>query len=257
MKMEVLADPRLSEIAFIEHGFFTRNGGVSQGAYSSLNCSFYQDDRAVVKENRRRAMLFIGKDPTHLVTFTDMHSNTAIIVEQPWDADKIVNADGMVTKNKNIVLGALCADCPLILFADEYSKVIGIAHAGWRGAKAGIIESTLDKMLLLGSEPENIVATIGPCIAQDSYEIGPEVYNQFLADELNNKVYFKPSIKAEHFMFDLRQYVCDKLRKLRVKQITHVNMDTYKEEDLFFSRRRSYHNGEYGYGCQLGFICLK
>lgn len=257
MKIEILKDTLFKDISCIDHGFFTKQGGVSKGAYFSLNCSYHRDIREDVKENRRRAMIAIGRPPGALVTFEDMHSNKAIIVDEPWDDDQKVNADAMVTTNKNVVLGALGADCPIVLFAEEHSNVIGIAHAGWRGARAGIIESTVEKILSLCSRVNNVVATIGPCIAQESYEIGPEVYELFTSDNRNNEIYFKPSDKAKHFMFDLRHYISDKLNGLGINQVSNLEIDTYKNEDQFFSRRRSYHNGEQEYGCNMGFICLK
>lgn len=257
MNIEILSDTLFKGVSFIEHGYFTRQGGVSKGPFSSLNCSYHQDNKIAVKENRRRAMVSIGKSPGSLVTFKDMHGNKAVIVDHPWDDDQIINADAMVTKSKNVVLGALCADCPLILFAEENTKTVGIAHAGWRGAKAGIIESTLEKITSLGAKTERIMAAIGPCIAQDSYEVGPEFYEAFLKENSINEKHFQPAHKKGYFLFDLRNYIYCKLQKLGIQQISYLDMDTYKNEDQFFSRRRSYHKAENEYGCQLGFICLK
>ncbi len=253
-KIEIIKDSLFEEVHFVKHAFFTRNGGVSKGAFASLNCSYYQDNESNVQENRRRAMDHIGKQYSSLVTFFDMHSNKAVIVDQPNNNQRIINADALVTKNQDVVLGALSADCPLILFAEQESQVIGIAHAGWRGAKAGIIESTMEKMISLGAKTDNMIASIGPCIAQKSYEISMDVYEIFMNSDITNSVYFKTTTKIGHFLFDLRGYVYDKLRKLGIKNLSYLDIDTYQEEEKFFSRRRSYHQSENSYGCQLGVI---
>ncbi|MCE3237046.1 MAG: uncharacterized protein K0R24_27 [Gammaproteobacteria bacterium] len=256
-EIKFLTDCLLSSINSIEHGFFTRQGGTSQGAYSSLNCSYSRDNKEHVKENRHRAMRYIGKPPSNLVVFTDNYSNKTIVVDQPWNESNIIYADAMVTTNKNIVLGALSADCPVILLADKKNPVIGIAHAGWRSARAGIIESCIDKMLFLGAKTDTIVGAIGPCIAQESYEVGLEVYESFINDNKNNVEFFRPSHRINHFMFDLRMFVYKKLQKTLLQYISYVDIDTYHDEKNFFSCRRSYHKKEKEYGCQLSFIHLK
>lgn len=255
--MEILTDSLLGDINSIKHGFFTREGGVSEGAYSSLNCSYFRDNKEHVQENRCRAMNYLGKNSSSLLVFTDMYSNKTVIVDKPWKENDLVHADAIVTKNKNVVLGALSADCPVILFADENSQVIGIAHAGWRSAKAGIIESCIEKMLIIGARTENIVASINPCIAQISYEVGLEFYELFINDNANNLEYFKSSIKPDHFMFDIRKYTYNKLKNIGLSHISYINVDTYQDEKHFFSCRRSYHKKENGYGCNLSFIYLK
>ncbi|KTD73849.1 peptidoglycan editing factor PgeF [Legionella tucsonensis] len=257
VRLEFLTDCLLESISSIEHGFFTRTGGISEGAYSSLNCSYYRDNKDHVRENRHRVMSHLGKAPSSLRMFTDMYSDKTIIVDRSWDENTLVHADAMVTNHKNIVLGALSADCPVLLFADTEQQVIGIAHAGWRSARAGIIESCISKMLDLGAKTENIVSSIGPCIAQESYEVDSEFYKMFINDDETNLELFIPSVRNNFFMFDLRMYVLKKLKNLSVSYISYVDIDTYKDEKRFFSCRRSYHKNEKGYGCNLSFINLK
>ena len=202
-------------------------------------------------------MSYLGKNSSNLMVFTDMYSNKTIVVDKPWNENNLVQADAMVTNNKNIILGALSADCPVILFADEGSQIIGIAHAGWRSAKAGIIESCVEKMLDLGANIDGIITAISPCISQEFYEVDLEFYESFINDNKNNSEYFKPSAKIHHFMFDLRMYVYRKLQDVHIRHISYVDVDTYQDEERFFSCRRSYHRNENGYGCQLSFINLK
>lgn len=253
-KIEIIVDPSFANLNFVEHGFFTRTGGVSEGVYASLNCSYFQEDKKVVRENRQLAMSHINRSLSQLVLFTDCYSNKTIIVDQPWGAEETIHADAMVTQNRSIVLGALSADCPVILFADHDKKVIGIAHAGWRSARAGIIESCVHTMFSLGVSPGNLSAVISPCITQPSYEVDSEFYKQIISDSPMNSEYFNSSANKDHYMFDLRMYVYKKLINLGIEQVSFVDIDTYQDEARFFSCRRAYHKKERGHGCQLSFI---
>jgi YfiH family protein len=256
--IEAIQSPLLKKITTVKHGFFTRQGGVSSGYYYSLNCSYGCDDSIDnIIENRRRAMIHMGSNFESLVSVKNTHGNDVVIVEKLWTNYKRPEADGMVTKHKGIVLGSDSADCPTILFADEQAQVIGIAHAGWRGAKLGIIEATVKKMMQIGADVSNITAVTGPCIAQDSYEVGGEFYEQFMAEDLNSEVWFKPSQKPNHKMFDLRGYVRKRLKGLGLKFVGDIEIDTYKDEKRFFSYRRATHKGEEDFGGHLACICLK
>lgn len=252
--IEILTDPSMERVRFAKHGFFTRNGGVSKGSFSSLNCSYSQDDKIAVEENRRRAMDHLGRPFSSLITCFNMHDNKAVAVDKFTTNLQAIEGDGLVTKDKDVVLGAVSADCPVIIFADEESQVIGIAHAGWRGARSGILESTVEKMIFLGAKSESILASVGPCIAQSSYEVGLDVYEIFVNENEINKIYFEKNSNSDNFWFDLRGYVCDKLRKLGIKNPSYLDVDTYQQEEQFFSRRRSYHRSDNLYGCQLGVI---
>lgn len=253
--IEIIKDPILENISVISHGFFTRKGGVSQGVYASLNCCYSSDDIPEnVSENRSRVMSHFNMGVDKLVTVKNTHSDKVIIVDIPWQETNKPEADGMVTKNKNIMLGTDTADCPAILFADERAYVIGLCHAGWKGAKLGVIDNTIEKMLDLGAKIENIKASIGPCIAQMSYEVGKEFYQDFVETNQDNKVFFKAATKPDYFYFDLRNYVKNRLLQLGITKVSDVEIDTYTEEKYFFSYRRSVHKNEPDFGGH--FSCL-
>ncbi len=256
--IEMIKDPILEKINSIEHGFFTRHGGVSQGWYDSLNCAFASpDDQACVHENRRRAMAYFGLEINSLVTVRNAHTNIAAIVDVPWLEENKPQADGMVTKLRGIVLGSDSADCPIVLFVDEQEGVIGLAHAGWRGAKSGVIEDTLKKMVSLGAKYQQIAASISPCISQSSYEVGQEFYDNFLQDDKQNGLFFKAGNKANYFQFDLLGYVRERLERCNLKFISSkAALDTYADE-RFFSCRRALHKGQQDFGGHLSCIYLK
>ena len=188
--------------------FFTHEEGVSCGVHGSLNCAYLTSDSSEnVRENRRRAMSYLGCPLEPLASVRNVHGNTVVVVEALWDENQKPIADGMVTKKAGIILGSDSADCPIVLFADEQAKEIGLAHAGWRGAIKGVIEVTVEKMVSIGAKQDHISAAISPCIAHDSYEIGLEFYEQFLDQDVGNKGCFKNSTKVNHFLFDLLGYV--------------------------------------------------
>ena len=168
--LEVIEDPNLKVLKTIGHGFFTRQGGVSRGIYSSLNCAYNShDELSAVEENLRRALAFLGH-PLHALTATqNVHGNNAVIAVNAWQREHQPAADALVTTVPGLVLGSDSADCPIVLFADEKTQVVGLAHAGWRGAKEGILEATLEKMIALGAKAKHISAALSPCIAQPFY----------------------------------------------------------------------------------------
>ncbi len=256
--MEILKSKLLEQFVSIKHAFFTRNGGISSGAYSSLNCSYESNDlRHNVIENRRRALAHFNKPLTSLVTLHDIHSTKTLVVEKPWTADQSPRADGMVTNKPEIVLGAVSADCPVILFVDYQSRVIGTAHAGWRSAKNGIIQSVISAMLSLNANTKNIHAAVGPCIAQCSYEVDINFYKNFIIESDLNQHYFKSTNNENYFLFDLRSYICSKLKFAGIEHIDSIGGDTYQENDKFFSYRRSCHHNEKDYGCHFACIFLE
>jgi polyphenol oxidase len=241
----------------IRHAFFTRDGGVSEGIFASLNCGLGSgDDKDKVLENRRRAAAALDRATDELVTCYQVHSPQVAIVDRPWRREDRPRADAMVTRMPGIALGILTADCVPVLFADAEARIIGAAHAGWRGAVSGVLEATVTAMTNLGAAPKRIAATIGPCIAQPSYEVGPEFPAPFLAEDAANAAFFVAAARAGHFLFDLPGYVARRLGRLGLKRIARTGGDTAAEPDRFFSYRRSCLEKEPDYGREISAITL-
>jgi hypothetical protein len=192
-----------------------------------------------------------------LATAYQVHSDRVAVVEKPWTADERPQVDGLVTRSKGVALGILTADCVPVLFADATAGVIGAAHAGWRGARAGILEATVAAMVDLGARKQSMVAGIGPCIRQESYEIGPEFHAQFTADDPQAHRLFRPSSREGHFLFDLPGYVVCRLSDLSIKAFEELPIDTCADEERFFSYRRTTLNGGGDYGRGLSAIVLE
>ena len=247
----------LSRLRGIRHGFFTREGGVSEGLYASLNCGLGSgDDPERVEENRARAMRQVGVAPGSLAACYQVHSPTAVETDSPWDRDARPRADAIVTTQRGLALGILSADCAPILFADPQAGVIGAAHAGWRGAVSGVIENTLAAMARHGARVERVTAAIGPCIGPSSYEVGPDFPAAFLAEDPGATRFFVPAKRAGHWMFDLPGYVAWRLSRAGVAAVERLPHDTAAEEDRFFSWRRTSLRGEKDYGRLLSAIAL-
>ncbi len=238
------------------HGFFTRDGGVSTGIYSSLNCGFGSaDDRAAVAENRARVAQTLGRRPDDLVTVHQVHGTDVARVTIPWQPGDAPKADGLVTDRPGIVLGVLAADCAPVLLADQTRGVIGAAHAGSRGAKGGIVDSVIEAMIELGARREHIAAAIGPCIGPASYEVGPEFVTGFMADTAGNAGYFTPSEREGHAYFNLPGYLADRIRALGVV-VSVQGVDTVPEINRCFSWRRTSKAGLTEYGRMLSAVTL-
>lgn len=252
-----LTCPELSGHASIRHGFFTRRGGVSEGIYASLNCGPGSGDNlAHVAENRARVAAALHAPTYSLCTAYQIHSATAVIIDKPFSPDNIPQADALVTNTPGIALGILTADCLPILFSDPQARVIGAAHSGWKGAIGGVIEDTLDKMLSLGAQKTRIHATIGPAIAQASYEVGTEFYERFLAERPENNVFFAASAREGHYLFNLPAYAKARLAAAGITQINLLAHDTRLQENDFFSFRRATLAKEPAYGRQISAITL-
>ena len=248
----------LNDFSRIRHGFFTREGGVSQGLYTSLNCGpGSQDDPAAVRENRGRAMAMLELPPAALINVYQAHTAQVEVVTEPWPAGPPPTADAMVTDRPGLALGILTADCAPVLLADGKAGVVGAAHAGWKGALGGVLDNTIKAMVALGARPDRIVAAIGPCIGHRSYEVGPEFPAPFLAEDAANADYFAPSPRPGHALFDLPGYVSRKLARLGLTEVTRVPADTCRDETRFFSYRRATLRGESDYGRQLSAILLE
>ena len=241
----------------IRHAFFTREGGVSEGLFASLNCGFgSRDDPRSVEQNRAIAAGRLGLAGERLVSCHQVHGTAILTVERPWRREDNPRADGMVTAVPGIALGVLAADCAPVLFADPEARVIGAAHGGWRGTLAGVMEQTVAAMAALGAVPARIGAGIGPCIGQPSYEGGPEFEAGFAAADKESQGYFKPAARPGHFLFDLGGYIAHRLGRLGLARIERAPHDTAAEEALFFSYRRACLRGEPDYGRGLGAIAL-
>jgi YfiH family protein len=249
---------RLDHAPGIRHAFFTRQGGVSGGFFESLNCGFGSGDASeAVTRNRAIATERLGFSPDRLVTCYQVHSTTVVTVERPWPHNAAPRADGLVASVPGIALGILTADCAPILFADVVANVIGAAHGGWRGALGGIIEAILERMEALGAKRARIRAGIGPCIAQRSYEVGPEFPPTFLSNDPASAAYFMPAVRSGHFLFDLPGYIEHRLARAGVAVIDRAAHDTVAEDTHFFSYRRACLRGEPVYGRALSAIALR
>jgi YfiH family protein len=239
----------------IRHGFFTRRGGVSEGPFESLNMGLRNGDVAAhVQRNRASAAGHLGFGPAALCTAMQVHGIAVVHVDEPFAADIRPEADGLVTASPGVLLGVLTADCAPVLLADPDAGVTGAAHAGWRGALAGIVEATIDAMLALGARRERIRAAIGPCIAQRSYEVGPEFRAQFLREAPSSERFFAIPNGTERPRFDLSGYVESRLRAAGVATCESLGHDTCADEARFFSWRRTSQRGETRFGVQLSAI---
>jgi YfiH family protein len=250
--------PSLARLDGIQHRFFTRQGGVSQGIYSSLNCGYGSGDHPDnVRENRRRAAMTFGRAEPDLLTLHQIHSTEVLTVDRErWHSPGAPRADGLVTKRPDIVLGVMAADCAPVLLADPVAGVIGAAHAGWRGALAGVVDATITAMEALGARREHLSAAIGPCIGCDSYEVGPEFPQPFLAQDEANAAYFRTAPRAGHFLFDLAGSLLHRIAAAGVT-VEATRHDTLAASQDFFSYRRNVLQAERDYGRGLSAVALE
>ena len=252
-----LGSPLLSAIPGLRHGFFTREGGVSDGIYTSLNGGLgSQDDPGYVAENRRRMAEQMGVTPEHFLSAHQIHSPDAVVATGPLDGASRPRADAIVTRVQGLAVGVTAADCGPILLVDPNARVIGAAHAGWKGALSGILESTVGAMEKLGAEPSGIVAAIGPLIRQHSYEVGGEFVERFVQADAENGLFFISSEREGHAMFDLAGFIRMRLENAGVLMIDDIGVDTYSDERCY-SYRRSVHLGEPDYGRHVHAIALQ
>ncbi|WP_454616933.1 peptidoglycan editing factor PgeF [Bradyrhizobium cenepequi] len=252
-----LTSPLLSAIPGLRHAFFSREGGVSEGIYAGLNGGIGSNDAADnVAENRRRMAEHMGVGPDRLLTLYQVHSPDVVVATTPWASDARPKADAIVTCTENLAIGVTAADCGPLLFVDPNARVIGAAHAGWKGALTGVLESTVEAMEGLGADRSGIVAAIGPLIRQHSYEVGPEFVARFLDAEADNALFFLPGEREGHAMFDLGGYIRMRLENAGILMIDDVGIDTYSDE-RFYSYRRSVHRKEGDYGRHVHAIALE
>jgi len=242
-------------LGMLPHGFLGRRGGISDGDLAGLNVGYgSNDERAAIDENRRRAIDAVMSG-AQLATVHQVHSADAVHVEHVWPHDERPHADAMVTDRSDVLLGILTADCAPVLFADAEAGVIGAAHAGWRGALAGVTDATIAAMERLGARRDHIHAAIGPCIAQASYEVDQGFRDRFIEDEPDNRRFFvEGPVGKPHF--NLEDYVVHRLIAAGIGEVEALNLDTYADSDRFYSFRRTTHRGEADYGRQVSLIGL-
>jgi YfiH family protein len=241
----------------IRHAFYTRSGGVSGGLYASLNGGIGSRDAAEnVAENRARMAAALGVEPRRLLTAFQIHSPHVVVAEAPWPTDARPRADAIVTRMRALAIGVTTADCGPVLFADPGARVIGAAHAGWRGALAGVIEATVEAMDRLGAARGQIRAAVGPMIRQANYEVGPDLIARFSAEDRASNRFFSPAKREGHALFDLGGYIAARLERAGVGQVEDLGLCTYADPEQFFSYRRATHHAEADYGRHVNAIAL-
>lgn len=252
----ILEAPSLASLSGIRHAYFTRDGGVSRGIYESLNSGIGSSDAAAnVTENRARMARRLGVEPEWLVTAFQFHSPEVVIADKSWTPETRPKADAIVTAIPGLAIGVSTADCGPLLFADAKARVIGAAHAGWRGAVSGVLEAAVASMESIGARRNRIVAAIGPAINQVSYEVGPDFEEALLKSCPTNEVFLARNNHGRSH-FDLPGFVEMRLRASGVGQIERQSACTYANESLFFSYRRSQHRSEGDYGRQISAIVV-
>ena len=253
----IVESEALSKIPGINHGFFTREGGISEGDYASLNCGLgSQDDPEHIKVNRSRVAESLKVETGQLVTAYQIHSPKAVRIMGSLSEKNRPKADALVTDKPDLAIGVLTADCTPVLFADPAHGVIGAAHAGWRGALGGILESTVKLMESIGAARENMITAIGPTISWAAYQVGPEFLDTFMEEDQESDPFFRDDSVTGRFQFDLPGYVEHRLRRIGPHRITNSNLCTYSEEAHFFSYRRATHRNESDYGRQISAISM-
>jgi hypothetical protein len=246
----------LETVDGVSHGFFTRHGGVSRGLYDSLNVGLGSaDDPEAVRENRRRGAAALGVGPEAMATCFQIHSATVRIADGSWSSER-PEGDAVVSARAGVLCGVLAADCAPVLIADGTARVVAAVHAGWRGALAGVVEAAVAAMVERGGSPRRMVAAVGPCIAQASYEVGADFMAQFTGRDDDHRRFFTPGATAEKRQFDLPGFVLSRLAAAGVASREWVGHDTCAEEQAFFSNRRALRRGEADYGRLLSAIRL-
>jgi YfiH family protein len=241
----------------VRHAFFTREGGVSDGVYASLNGGPGSDDApAKVAENRARMAAALGVAPDRLLTAYQIHSPDVVTIDRPWPPHERPRADAIVTTVPGLAIGVTTADCAPVLLADETAGVIGAAHAGWRGAATGVLEAAIAAMERCGADRARIAVALGPTIRQPNYEVGPEFVARFTSEDAANARFFQPSARPQHALFDLPGYIAARLAAAGIRRVEDLGHCTYADATRFFSYRRSTHRNERDYGRHIHAIAL-
>jgi YfiH family protein len=249
--------PSLSALDGIRHAFFTRDGGVSGGIYQSLNSGIgSNDDARHVAENRARMAAALGVEAERLITAFQIHSPQVVVADEPWSVETRPKADAIVTRTPGLAIGVSTADCGPLLFADAQARVIGAAHAGWRGAFSGVIESTIAAMEELGADRGRIAVALGPLIRRENYEVSQGFVDEFLRADDTHARFFAPAARAGHAMFDLPGFIASRLAQSGISRFEDIGICTYSDPDRFYSYRRSTHRAEPDYGRHVNAIVL-
>ena len=247
---------KLKKFENIKHCFFSRKNGVSKGYYKSLNCGLGSgDNKGNVLKNLELVSKEIGCKKESLITLNQKHSNRVIYFKDEKSIKNKLSGDAIISEVKNIGLGILTADCAPIFFYDPRKKIIGCAHAGWKGALNGIINNTVKKFNELNSNSSDLIAIVGPCIKKDNYEVKEDFLKKFIIQDKKNEIFFE-RIDDQKYVFDLRGFINKEISKLNIKNIENIEMDTFAEEDFFYSYRRSCHNNEQDYGRCISVILM-
>ncbi len=249
-----LTSSLLEEIPYLRHGFFTRAGGESSGFYATLNTGFEKgDDPLTVYENRRRICKIFDLTPEDLGLVRQEHTDVVYAITKPFPKEAIPVGDALITTTPNLLIGVQTADCVPILLADKTSPLVAAVHSGWRGAVGGVIAKTVHAMIDKGSKADNIVAALGPCIWQESYEVSQEFFDNLKG----SKQFFQPGKRPNHYQFDLPGYVMSRLQEAGITKIAPSIANTFADEENFFSFRRKTLTKAKSFGNQISVICIK
>ena len=247
---------KLERFENLKHCFFSRKNGVSKGYYESLNCGLGSGDK---KENVSKNLEFVSKKITcnkeSLITLNQKHTNQVIHFDSDGSIKNKLTGDAIVSEVKNIGIGILTADCAPIFFYDHKKKIIGCAHAGWKGALNGIIRNTVKKFNELNSNNDDIIAVVGPCINKKNYEVKVDFFEKFVLQDENNKSFFKKT-SSEKYLFDLRDFINKEISNLKITNVENIEMDTFSQQEFFYSYRRSRLNKEQDYGRCISVILM-
>jgi YfiH family protein len=247
----------LLDLPGIRHAYFTRIGGVSDGVYESLNGGIGSNDTQInVNENRARMAAALKVTPERFLSLYQVHSPDVVVATEPWPLDRRPRVDAVVTQVPGLAICVSTADCGPVLFADPQARVVGAAHAGWRGAFTGVLEATLAEMEKLGADRSRITVGLGPMIRQPSYEVGPEFLASFREQDEDNLAFFLPSMREDHALFDLPGFIAARLTRAGVGLVQDIGHCTYAEAEMFYSYRRSTHRAEPDYGRHINAISL-
>ena len=238
---------KLQKFKNLRHCFFSRKNGFSKGYYESLNCGLGSGDK---KENVLKNLHLVSKKilckEKLLITLNQIHSNKVVYFENESSIKNKLPGDAIVTKIKNVAISILTADCAPILLYDHSKKIIGCIHSGWKGILNGVIGNTIKKFKELNSDIDNLIAVVGPCIGKESYEVKIDFYERFVSHDLKYEEFFKKIMDGK-YIFDLRGFINKELSNLNIRNIENIDMDTFSEQETFFSYRRSCHNNEKNY----------
>ena len=247
---------KLKEFENIRHCFFSRKNGFSEGYYKSLNCGLGSNDKKEnVLKNLEAVSKKIGCKKESLITLNQKHTNEVVCFNSVSDVKNKIIGDAIVSKVKNIAISILTADCASIFFYDPKNKIIGCAHAGWKGALNGIIKNTVKKFNELNSNNSDLIAVVGPCINKKNYRVKTDLFKKFVDQDKKNEIFFE-KIGNKNYVFDLRGYINKGISNLNIKNIENIEKDTFSEKDFFYSYRRSCLNKEQDYGRCISVILM-